>query len=448
MKHTFSLFFIALLVATLTARAQDAPVPLSLEDCMNYAMKHNYSVKNAKLDVLIQQAQNMQTTSAALPHISGKAELDDFIDPTKSFIDISSFAGGGPRKVEPVAFTLPFATSLGLSASQVIFDGSVMVALKARNAAMDLARLNGEVNEVTVRYNVYKAYNALVIAYRQFDIIKGNLQNARKIEHDIIVTQENGLAEKIDVERTNVQVTNLATDSIRVNNMLSISEAVLKYQIGMDIKTHIILTDTVIENRKLAISDLLEENENYSKVPEYNALQALLKLNKYNVERFKYSALPSLSAFASTGYNYGDYYFSNLFTPVKYASNTTIGLQLNVPIFNGLMRVNQLKEARLNVEKTENNIENMKLTIDFQTEQYRTALRNARLEVRNQHRNMDIANDVLDLAQKKYKAGVGSNTEVTQAQTDLLNAQNNYFSALLDVINAEADLKKALGLLK
>ena len=61
---------------------------------------------------------------------------------------------------------------------------------------------------------------------------------------------------------------------------------------------------------------------------------------------------------------------------------------------------------------------------------------------------MDLANDVLDLAQKKYKAGVGSNLEVTQAQTDLLRSQNNYFSALLDIINAEADLKKALGLLK
>ena len=61
---------------------------------------------------------------------------------------------------------------------------------------------------------------------------------------------------------------------------------------------------------------------------------------------------------------------------------------------------------------------------------------------------MDLAQDVLDLAQKKYKAGVGSNVEVNQAQNDLLQAQNNYFSSLLDLINAEADLKKALGLLK
>src|SRR6185437_9269396 len=125
-----------------------------------------------------------------------------------------------------------------------------------------------------------------------------------------------------------------------------------------------------------------------------------------------------------------------------------VGIQLNVPIFNGLQRTNQVREAKLNIEKVNNSIENEKLTIDFQSAQARTTLHNSILQAQSQNRNLALANDVLDLAQKKYKAGVGSNLEVTQAQTDQLTAQNNYFSALLDVINAEADLKKALGLLK
>ena len=132
----------------------------------------------------------------------------------------------------------------------------------------------------------------------------------------------------------------------------------------------------------------------------------------------------------------------------NYAFNSVVGLQLNVPIFNGFMRTNQVSEAKLNIEKSKNNIENMKQTIDFHAAQSKTALKNAILEVQSQRGNMELSADVLDLAQKKYKAGVGSNLEVNQAQTDHLQAQNNYFSALLDVINAEADLKKALGLLK
>ena len=117
-----------------------------------------------------------------------------------------------------------------------------------------------------------------------------------------------------------------------------------------------------------------------------------------------------------------------------------------MPIFNGFLRANQVTEARLNIEKSKNDIENIKQTIDFQTATSRTTLRNAVLQVQSQRRNMELSDDVLDLARRKYKAGVGSNVEVTQAQTDQLRAQTGYFNALLDLINAEADLKKALGL--
>jgi len=222
----------------------------------------------------------------------------------------------------------------------------------------------------------------------------------------------------------------------------------LKFQMGMDISTPIILTDTNVEERKNEVASLLEEDENYSRVPEYNLFNTQLKLNSYNVKRYQYAALPSLNVFSAAGVNYAAYRFQDMFTPNSYLFNSVVGFQLNLPLFNGFLRVNQVREAKLNVEKSQNNIDNIKLTIDFQVAQYRTALSNAVLTTASQHRNLNLANDVLDLAQKKYKAGVGSNVEVTQAQTDQLTAQNNYFSALLDLINAEADLKKALGLLK
>ena len=132
----------------------------------------------------------------------------------------------------------------------------------------------------------------------------------------------------------------------------------------------------------------------------------------------------------------------------NYAFNLMAGLQLNIPIYNGSLRQNQVHEARLNIEKSKNSIAYLKQSIDFQAATSRTVLKNAVLQVQSQRRNLELSDDVLDLARRKYKAGVGSNLEVTQAQTDLLRAQTNYFSAQLDMINAEADLKKALGLLK
>jgi outer membrane protein len=443
---------ISILVSTLASHAQQV-TPLSLEACMDYAMKHNYSIKNAQLDVLIQQAQNNETVSASLPHINGKADFTYFNIPQRSFIDASTFASPGgpaipPGTIIPISFTVPYAASAGITTSQLLFDGSVFVALQARKTVMEFARQNGQVTEENIRYNVYKSYNSLVIAYRQYDIIKASLAYARSLEHDIVVTQQNGFAEKIDVERTNVQVNNLATDSIRIGNLLSVSEQMLKYQIGMDINTPIVLTDTVVEQRKQEALRLLAEDKNYSRVPEYNLMSTALQLNQYNLRRYRLAALPSLSGFWAYGSNYGSTRFNDVLMFDRYWSSSTLGLSLNIPIFNGFMRANQVTEAKLNVEKSKNNIENIKLTIDFQASASRTTLKNATLQVQSQRRNMDVANDVLDLARRKYKAGVGSNLEVTTAQTDQLRAETNYFSALLDLINAEADLKKALGLLK
>ena len=330
----------------------------------------------------------------------------------------------------------------------MLFDGSVFVALQARKTVMEFARLNGQVTEENVRYNVYKSYNSLAIAYRQYDIIKNSLSYARSLEHDITVTQQNGFAEKIDVERTSVQVNNLATDSIRIGNLLTVSEEMLKYQIGMDINTPIVLTDTLVEQRRQEAISLLATDKNYERVPEYGLMLTALKLNEFNLKHYKLAALPSLSVFWAYGSNYGTETFNPIFNFNNYFISSTIGVQLTMPIFNGFLRKNQVTEAKLNVEKSKNNIDNEKLTIDFQAASSRTTLRNAVLETQSQRRNLDLANDVLDLARRKYKAGVGSNIEVTQAQTDQLSAQTNYFNALLDIINAEADLKKALGLLK
>ncbi len=442
------IILLGIIFSATVAKGQET-LRLSLKDCTDYALKHNYSVKNAAIDVLIQKAQNDETLSATYPHINGKVDINNFYVPQRSFVDASAFNPNLSKgDIMAISFTVPYAAAGTITASQLIFDGSVFIALKARNSVMELARRNADVTSETVRYNVYKAYNSLVIAYRQYDIIKSSLGYARSLEHDLEVTRANGFAEKIDVDRTTVQVNNLAADSVRIANMLTLTEQVLKFQMGMDLNTNIILTDTDLEGRAQSATSLMNEEKNYDRLPEYQALNSALKLNQYNLRRYRLAAVPTLSGYWAYGSNIGSNEFNTLSSFSKYWANSTLGLQMNIPIFNGMMRLTQVREAKLNIEKSKNNIENMKQVIDFQIATSRTSLKNAIIQVQSQKRNMELANDVLELAQKKYKAGVGSNLEVTQAQTDQLRAQTNYFSALLDMINAEADLKKSLGLLK
>ncbi len=427
------------------AQDTDDPTPLSLEQAQGYAVKNNVSVKNARLDVLIQEAQNAQVTAAAYPKLSGQAQVTDYLNPMQTFVP-GEFIGQ-PGTFVPVQFTPKYASNANVNGSQILFDGSVLVALQARKTVVELARQNGKLTEEGIRYSVQKAYHALVIARKQFGILKTTLSNAREMAADVSALYHAGFAEKIEVDRTEVQINNLSSDSIRIGNLLHVSEQLLKYQMGMDIERPVVLTDTLIDSHVLRASSLADMELDYRQRTDYNLLQTQLKLNEYNLKRYHYAGLPSLMAIGNMGYIYATNRFSELWRS-RYIFSSFVTLQLNVPMFDGLQRRNQVKETRLNIEKVRNNIENLRLTMDYQSKSARTNLRNALLQAENQRRNVTLAAGVLDLARKKYKEGVGSNLEVTQAQTDYLQAQNNYFNVLLDIANAEADLQQALGQFK
>ncbi len=423
------------------------PKLLSLQEAMDYAVKNNSKAKNARIDILLQKAKNAEITGIALPQLSAEGQFTDFITPQKTFVP-GEFAGQPKGTFTTLQFTPTYNSTATGSASQVLFDGSVLVALQARNAAIKLYEQTAQLSEQEVRYNVQKAYYAFVIAKRQYKILNTSLANARSMGNDVGILYSNGFAEKIDVDRVEVQVNNLATDSIRIGSLIDVSEQLLKFQMGMDINQSVILTDTSFDrNIEQSTNMLLAIEADYDDRTEFDLLQTQLKLNQYDLKRHRLSGLPTLAAFGSVNYNYASNTFSDIVNK-PYIFYSLVGLRLNVKVFDGLQRYSRVKQAKYNIQKTENDIDNIKLAIDFQTAQSKTTLKNALLAMKNQERTLNLANGVLELARKKYKAGVGSNTEVTQAQTEMLQSQNNYFNAMLDVINAQSDLQKAIGQFK
>lgn len=440
--YTVSLITI-MLPQALKAQEAGEPLKLSLEEAMDLAVKNNVQAKNARLDIDKQKAVNAEVSGLALPNIKAKGEFNDYINPIQSFVP-AEFIGGPPGTFVAVPFTPKFSSTASVTGTQILFDGSVMVALQARNALMRLYEQSSILTDEEIRYNIQKAYQAIVVAHRQSKILDESIAFARSIANDFNAMYEAGFVEKIEADRIMVQVNNLASDSLKVHNMLDVSMQMLKYQMGIDNEMNIQLTDTSIEEQIEDAEMLMLRDLNFAKRTDYNLLHTQLKLNEYDLKRHKLSGLPSLAVFGSAAYTYASNTFGDVFDK-QYIFYSLVGVQLNIPIFDGLQRHNRVKQAKISVMQTRNNIENLELGIAFQKNQSTTQLNNALLTMRNEQRNLDLAKNVLRLAREKYKAGVGSNMEVSQAQTEMLRAQNNYFQALLDAANAKADLKKALG---
>jgi outer membrane protein TolC len=124
---------------------------------------------------------------------------------------------------------------------------------------------------------------------------------------------------------------------------------------------------------------------------------------------------------------------------------TIIGFRLSVPLLSGGVKTYQVRNAKLEVLKTQNNLINLRNGINLEVEQAQTVYLNGLKSLENQKRNMELAKEVLRVTKIKYEQGVGSSIEVTTAETSLKESQNNYINALYDLLINKVNVDRALG---
>jgi len=220
----------------------------------------------------------------------------------------------------------------------------------------------------------------------------------------------------------------------------------LKTLMGMPIKDTLVLTDKITEEQ-IKQDALNDTSIDYGNRNEYQYLGTIKKLNEFNIKRYQLSYLPSLSLVGaySKQAQRGTFDF---FSQGDWFTTSYVGLNINIPLFDGFYKDSKIKQSRFELQQTVNSIDNLKLSIDNDVEQARLKFTNAIATINAQKKNMLLAETVYNQTKKKYEAGVGSNLELTSAQTDLTAAQTNYITAMYDAIIAKIDYQKSMGTLK
>ncbi|MBV7533492.1 TolC family protein [Chitinophaga sp. sic0106] len=437
---------IAWLLNAYSALAQQVvnpePIRLSARDAVDYALANQSAVKTAKLDELIQLAKNKEVSGLALPSITGNGSYQYNPITQKQQFNMKNF--GLPVDSYTVAsFQLAHNLLGEVRLTQTLFDPSVLVALQARTTLEELVKKNVTKSEIDVKASVYKAYYNVLSARKALNILSGTLSTLQSLLNETREIYKNGLVEKLDVDRLMVQYTNLETEQTKLNNLIEIGTAALKYQMGMPLKQPITLTDTL--STEQIVADVMNTDQfDYHQRIEYQLLETQKKANEYDLKRYKLKGLPSLQLFAATGALRGSDKFDYFENKMWYGYLNT-GLNLSIPLFTGLQRRRQVDQAELAVEKSDVALENVKLAIDLEREQSNSTFKNNVLTLQAQEKNMILAEDVYRTTRIKYREGVGSSLEMSTAENDLLTAQNNYFTALYNAVVAKIDLMKAYG---
>lgn len=445
MNNLKRLFLITALLAFATAGAQTTPAgQLSLQQAVDFAKKNNPNLQNADLDVKIAKQQVNEVASAGLPQIS--ASVDYTGNPQIATTVVPNFInpGQGPATLE---FQMGISHTLSgkINANWLLLDGTYFLGLKAATQYVSMASLVRANTAVETEINVTKAYYLALIADESDVLIQSNIDALQKTYDDTKALYETGFVEEIDKQRLELQLSNLKTQQTRIKDQKEISYRILKFQMGMKLDSNVVLSDSLLglisKVTPLSASDSIQ----YDARPEYRILQQQTVLNLLNTRRYQFGYLPSLSAFGSHQQN--SFALKDNFSELgtKFYGGTTWGLSLKIPIFDGMYKHSLIQQTRLESLKTQNELFNLERAIEndvFQSKRnYLTALK----AYEDQNKNYELAKHIRDIANTKQEQGVGSSLEVTNANNDLKTAENNYLTAIYDLLVAEVNYKKALG---
>ncbi len=444
MKYTCLtlILYLSLLVSATAQQTADTIASFSLREAIEYAQTHQVSILNARIDEDIAQNTVKQTIGIGLPQISGNANFQDFIKVPTTLLPGEFF--GKPGTQVPVQFGVKYQSSLGLELNQLLFDGTYIVGLQASKTYKELSNKNLKRTKIETTVAVTKAYYSVLVSNEQLSLLDANLTRLRTSLHDTEAMFKNGFVEEIDVDRLTVLLNNLETERENVIRLLALNVSLLKFQMGMTIGSQLTLTDTIQDQQNTQFIGLTDTSAYQNRI-EYSLLQTQKRLNELDLKRYKSQFLPSLSAFGSTSRSYQANDFGDLYDTTF--PSTIVGLRLSIPIISGGIKLYQVRNARLAVLKSENDLINLRNGINLEVEQSRTTYVNGLKSLANQQRNMDLAKEVLRVSRIKYEQGVGSSIEVTTAETSLKEAQNNYINALYEVLINKVNFDKALGII-
>lgn len=437
MKTLSTLF----LLAATYANAQTNINQFSVKQAVDYGLKNSVAVKNALIDIQVQKQTNREITAAAFPQLNGSFTFNDYLDIPTTLLP-AEITGGPAGTFIPVKFGTKYTANGGVDVSQLLFDGQVFVGLQARAASIQLATTTAEVTKEQIKANIYKIYYQLVVGRKQVTSIDANIERFQKLLDDTKEIFKQGFAERLDVDKVQVQLNNLATEKVKIENQLAVGNAGLKFLMNMPQKETLVLTDTLSDDELKA--NLLDESYDYKNRKEFQLLTTVVKLNEYNIRRYKLSAIPTVAAFGSYQKNAQRSEF-DFFKGGDWFTTSVIGLKINVPIFDGNARRARLAKARLELQKTKNNLQQTQESIDNDVVSARLSMKSALATIDNQKQNVTLAEKVYNTTKLKYEQGLGSNQEIYTAQSELKVAQTNYYSALYDAINAKIDYLKATG---
>jgi len=428
-------------VANIMAQQESGELNLSFKEAQDYAISNNKMVLAAKSDVMASKAAIWEAISSALPEVSASGSFTDNLKLMTTLLPGEFFGQPAGTKI-PVTFGSQFNSSASVQASLLLFNAPLYIGIETTKLAQKMSQENLAKTELDTKESVGTAYYLILVSEKSLEILEGNIANLNETLKSTRAMFSAGMAEATDVDQMVSNVSMVENSRSSLQRAIELNYNLLRFQLGVEPGTKITLTENLESlTGQIDVEALLSQQFDHTRNVNYKLIAGQELMSSLALKSQKASVLPTLAGF----YNYGTNGMGDKVSDLQWFQNSMAGLQMSVPIFASGQRNAKIKKAQFNYEKAKTTKEMVTEQLLLEEKQLRYNLVNANLQYKSQRDNVDVSKRVYSSMENKFKQGMASSLELTQANSLYLQAENNYVSALMNLFQTKLALDKLLN---
>lgn len=424
-----------LLLAIANVKAQSSQMDLT--ECLNYGMEHSPYMTIANNEMKMFEYNKREAYGLYLPQINGQVTSDYN---AKLPVTVIPAGGFSPTEIR-MRMGTPWANSATIQLEQKIYDQTAIIGINGIKDMKVLHELNTEKLVEDFIYNASMAYYQVLVVNQQIKLLEENEKQYRELLQILELQLEKGVIKPVDFNRVKVAYNNIVSQLSLVKTSKDVTINNLKAIIGMPLDTDF----KINEDQKLVenISLPNDAQVDVSNRIELKVNEQTFKLQELNMRVTKYSSLPTLSGYVRYGANAYAETFKETFN--KFNDFSSIGLKLTIPIFNGLKVNTAYNKQRINLSNLEaqNKIMQESFKVDYLNA--KAKLQESFTSYQNNKANLELAQEVYEITSLSYQKGATSLSDFLNADYSYKEAQNNYMTAMINLLSSRLNFEKSKG---
>ena len=406
---------------------------ITLDEAIEIALSESNSIKIAEMTIEKTGYAQKGAYSALYPNISATGNYQRTLKRQVMVMEMN----GQPMSIE--VGTANNVTA-GLSAAMPLVNAQLWQSLKLSALDVELAVEQARSSRISMVSQVKQAFYSVLLAKEAYSVYKEVYDNAQKNFEDIEKKYNVGKASEFEYLRAKVNVNNSEPEVYSAENAVVLAIWQLKAIMGIDLNTEIDVEGALLDYADELVVSLTNDNVSFENNTNLIQLRLQDEMLSRTIKMTKFQYIPTLSA--SFAYNYMA--MGNTFD-MNWNPYSVVALSLNIPIFDGFAKRNNIRQYQKTQDILRLNIEDAERNLNIALENYKDKMNTSVKRYTAAEATLEMAQKSYNISEKMYELGKATLVELNDAQLALTQAQLTMSQAIYQYITNKAAIDELMG---